>query len=168
MYALTLFGCMCVQTCRLFYISSFTYSAYPWHGLPLACPPPPTPILFSVSIWMNLPLRVTMKSNNHSHHQKLNWSIQFGCFKLALGQDFIADCNIIQCSLLWQCVRRCVLCVQVATRPIYMILVPRHVVNDVTATSLCQSYNEKVYPEHSHRQLYFSPVQQKLNFKEHV
>jgi len=28
-----------------------------------------------------------------------------------LGQDFIADCNIIKCSLLWQCVCSCVLCV---------------------------------------------------------
>ena len=37
--------------------------------------------------------------------------------------------------------------------PDKMIVVPRPVVNDVTATSLCQSYyeNEKVYPEHSRR-----------------
>jgi len=46
--------------------------------------------------------------------------------------------------------------------------VPRPNVNDVTATSLCQSYYEKVYPEHIRRQLYFFLVQQKLNFKEHV
>ena len=71
-----------------------------------------------------------------------------------MGQDFIEDCNIIYRSLLWQCVRSCVLCVHVATRLIYMILVPWPVVNDATATSLCQSYYEKVYPEHSHRQLY--------------
>ena len=36
-----------------------------------------------------------------------------------------------------------------------MILVPRPVVNDVTATSICQSYYEKVYLGHSRRQLYF-------------
>ena len=37
--------------------------------------------------------------------------------------------------------------------PDKMIVVPRPVVNDVTATSLCQSYYEKVYPEHIRRQL---------------
>ena len=30
-----------------------------------------------------------------------------------MGQVFIADCNILKCSLLWQCVRSGVLCVQV-------------------------------------------------------
>ena len=32
-----------------------------------------------------------------------------------MGQACIADCNILKYSLLWQCVRRCVICVQVAT-----------------------------------------------------
>jgi len=33
---------------------------------------------------------------------------------------FIADCNILKYSLLWQCVRSYVLCVQVATRLILL------------------------------------------------
>jgi len=54
------------------------------------------------------------------------------------------------------------------TRLIYMIVVSRPVDNiAVTATSLCQSYFEKVDPEHSVENLFFI-VQHKLNFKEHV
>jgi len=33
-----------------------------------------------------------------------------------MGQVSTVDCNILKCCLLWQCVRSCVLCVQVATR----------------------------------------------------
>ena len=33
-----------------------------------------------------------------------------------MGQVYVADCNILKCSLLCQCVRSCVLCVHVATR----------------------------------------------------
>ena len=36
----TLFGCMWVQTCRLFYISYFTYSASPWSSPVIPRPPP--------------------------------------------------------------------------------------------------------------------------------
>ena len=85
----------------------------------------------------------------------------------ALGQDFIADCNIIKCSLLRQCVRSCVLCVQVATHLIYMIVVPRPAVNDVTAISLCQSYYEKVYPVDNYSfVLYNTNLISKNNFKD--
>ena len=52
---------------------------------------------------------------------------------------------------------------KVATRLRYMILMPRY--NDVIATSLYQSYYEKV---HSRRQLYSFSCTTKLNFKEHV
>ena len=61
-----------------------------------------------------------------------------------------------------------VLCVQVATRLIYMTLVPRPVVNDITATSLCQSYNEKVYREHSRRQLYIFFVYNKNSILKNI
>jgi len=87
-------------------------------------------ILFSVSVWMNLPISASyvvrlhsqnnaMKSNNYSHHQKHNQSVRliYTCCRSAsvMGQVSISDCNILKCSLLWQRTR-IRSCVQVATR----------------------------------------------------
>jgi len=40
-----------------------------------------------------------------------------------MSQVCIADCNILKCSLLWQCVSSCVLCLQVATRLVYINII---------------------------------------------
>jgi len=78
----------------------------------------------------------------------------------ALGQDFIADCNIINCSLLWQCVRSCVLCVQVAKVDPLSMMSQRH--RSVSHTM------ETFTPSTAVDNYTFFLVQQKLNFKEHA